>query len=44
MEKGIFGGFREEKGNVRRTTSVEREIRCIKELISGILEKQDKKW
>ncbi len=37
-----FSGFREEKGNMRRIISVEKEIRCMRELISGILEKQDK--
>ena len=36
-----FSGFREERGNMRRIINVERELRCMKELISSIVEKQD---
>ena len=36
-----FSGFREEKGTMRRVISVEREMRNMRELIAGILLKQD---
>ena len=36
-----LSGFREEKGTMRRLISVEREMRNMRELISGILLKQD---
>ena len=36
-----FSGFREEKGTMRRVISVEREMRNMRELITGILLKQD---
>ena len=36
-----FLGFREEKGTMRRVIGVEREMRNMRELIAGILLKQD---
>ena len=36
-----FSGFREEKGTMRRVNSVEWEMRNMRELIAGILLKQD---
>ena len=39
--EGEFSGFREEQGNMRRLVTAEREIRCMRELIAGILERQD---
>ena len=37
-DQGDFSGFRE-NGNMRRVTSMEREMRSMRELISVILEK-----
>ena len=41
LGEGEFSGFREEQGNMRRLVTAEREIRCMRELIAGILERQD---
>lgn len=40
-DSGDFSGFREDRGNMRRIISAEREIRYMRELIAGVLEKQD---
>ena len=37
-----FSGFREEKTNMRRIVNVEQEVRCMREMIVGILDKQEK--
>ena len=36
-----FSGFREERGNMRRIMSLEKEMRCMRKLMSSILEKQE---
>ena len=40
-EGSDFSGFREDKSNMRRIITVEKEVRCMRELIASILEKQD---
>lgn len=39
--EGEFSGFIEEGSNMKRMVTVEKEIRCLRELVAGILEKQD---
>ena len=39
---GEFSGFKEERGTVRRLVAAEREIRCMKELIVAVMDRQDK--
>ena len=41
-EGSDFSGFKEEKTNMRRIVNVEKEVRCMKELLASILDKQEK--
>ena len=41
-EASYFSGFREEKTNMRRIVNVEKKVRCMKELLASILDKQEK--
>ncbi|MPC75365.1 hypothetical protein E2C01_069751 [Portunus trituberculatus] len=37
-----FSGFRDERGNMRRSINIERELRYMKEVISNLMDKQDR--
>ncbi|MPD00955.1 hypothetical protein E2C01_096462 [Portunus trituberculatus] len=37
-----FSGFRDERGNMRRLVNVERELRYMKEVMSSLMNKQDR--
>ena len=41
IEEGEFEGFEEEKSNMRRIVMVEKEIKCLRQLIAGILDSQN---
>ncbi|MPC64433.1 hypothetical protein E2C01_058549 [Portunus trituberculatus] len=37
-----FSGFRDERGNMRRLIKVERKLRYVKEVMSSLMDKQDR--
>ncbi|MPC16881.1 hypothetical protein E2C01_009719 [Portunus trituberculatus] len=37
-----FSGFRDKRGNMRKLINVERELRCMKEVMSSLMDKQDR--
>ena len=41
IEEGEFEGFEEEKSNMSRIVMVEKGIKCLRQLIAGILDSQD---
>ncbi|MPC73464.1 hypothetical protein E2C01_067793 [Portunus trituberculatus] len=37
-----FSGFKDKRGSMRRLINVERELRCMKEVMSSLMDKQDR--